>query len=123
MLTGVQLQPEEVMSFEVKFLSTNVPIGEALEVILQRLKDDTTLLNRTPLPPERITQLLELCLRTPTSPFAMNSSNSRMDQQRDPQSHLHVVANVYMEMFEEQALKLADDTHPYQTRAKRDDAS
>ena len=123
MLRGVQLQPEEVKSFEVKFLSTNVPIGEALEVILQRLKDDTTLLDRTPLPPERITQLLELCLRTPTSPFAMNSSNSRMDQQWGPWSHLPVVANIYMEMFEEQALKLADDTHPYQTRAKRDDAS
>ena len=53
-----------MVSFDIKSLFTNVPVDEALEVILQRLTEDETLADRTALTPEQITHLLELCLKT-----------------------------------------------------------
>ena len=41
-------------------LSTNVPVGEAISVIRERLRKDETLQDRTPLSPD----LLEMCLKS-----------------------------------------------------------
>ena len=50
-----------MVSFDVKSLFTNVPVGEALKVTLKNLREDSTLKDRTLLPPEHIAHL-ELCL-------------------------------------------------------------
>ena len=109
MLSEVCLQPEEVMvSFDVKSLFTNVPVSEALEVTLQGLREDSALKDRTLLPPERITHLLELCLRTTyftfRSEFFQQQDGAAMGSPVSP-----VDANIYMEMFEDQALSSAQN--------------
>ena len=55
-----------LVSFDVVSLLTNVPIhvGEAVKVIQEMLRDDENLVMHTPLSPDRIWELLELCLRS-----------------------------------------------------------
>ena len=72
-------------------------------MIHQRLSEDETLEDRTTLTPGQITHFLELCLKTTYFCF-----REEYHQQKDgaamgsPVSP--VVANIYMEMFEEMAL-------------------
>ena len=54
---------EILVSYDVSALFTSVPVDKALQVIQERLLNDTSLLDRTPLSPERRTRLLELCLK------------------------------------------------------------
>ena len=95
------------MSFHIKSLFTNVPVDEALEVVLRCLQDDDTLMDRTELPPERLTHLLELRTTyfTFQGSFYEQKDGAAMGSPVSP-----VVANIYMEMFEELALRTA--THP-----------
>ena len=63
MMREVKLSEDESMvSFDVKSLFTNVPIGEALEVVHKGLMENDTLMDRTVLPPQNVTHLLEMCL-------------------------------------------------------------
>ena len=55
---------ESLVSFDVTSLFTNVPIGEAVEIIRDRLREDEDLVERTPLSPDRIAELLGLCLKS-----------------------------------------------------------
>ena len=55
---------ESLVSFDVTSLFTNVPIGEAIDVIRDRLREDEDLTERTPLSPDRIAELLGLCLKS-----------------------------------------------------------
>ena len=103
----IQIQPNEVMvSFDIKSLSTNVLVDVALEVILQRLTEDETLEDRTALTPEQVAHLLELCLRSTyfsfREEFYQQTDSAAMSSPVSP-----VVANLYMEMFEEMALIMA----------------
>ena len=100
----IELRSNEVMvSFDVKSLFTTVPVDEAIEVILQKLSEDKTLEDRTALSPEQITKLLELCLRTTyfsfRGEFYRQRDGAAMGSPVSP-----VVANIYMEMFEEMVL-------------------
>jgi hypothetical protein len=64
-LRNVNVSDNEIMaSFDVTALFTNVPIKESIEIIRQRLMEDTTLKDRTNLTVAQITQLLECCLTT-----------------------------------------------------------
>ena len=45
-------------------LFANVPIGEAVEVIRSKLREDEDLAERTPLSLDRIAELLDFCLRS-----------------------------------------------------------
>ena len=103
------LEGETMVSFDVKSLFTNVPVDETLEVVLRCLQDDDTLMDRTELPPERLTHLLELCLRTTYFTF-QGSFYEQKDGAAMGSPVSPVVANIYMEMFEELALRTA--THP-----------
>ena len=47
-----------MVSFDVKSLFTNVPVGEDLDVIREKLIADDTLVKRTALSPSQIIKLL-----------------------------------------------------------------
>ena len=65
MMKDVCLAEDEMLvSFDVVSLFTNVPIEEAVDTIEERLRKDVSLEMRIPLSPERIAELLELCLRS-----------------------------------------------------------
>ena len=59
---------EALVSFDVISLFTNFPIDEAVNVIHRKLaeeeEEEEDLVERTPLPVERISELLELCLKS-----------------------------------------------------------
>ena len=100
------LRSSEVMvSFDIKSLFTKVPVEEALQVIQQKLEEDETLGDRTALTPDQVTKLLELCIKTTyffRGEFYMQTDRAAMGSPVSP-----VVANIYMEMFEELALRTA----------------
>lgn len=65
MISEERVNRDELMvSFDVKSLFTNVPVGEALDVIYEKLIPDDTLEERTALTPPQIIKLLHICLRT-----------------------------------------------------------
>ena len=78
---------------------------KSLKVTLQKLREDSALKDRTLLPPEHIAHLLELCLQTAyytfRSEYYQQEDGAAMGSPVSP-----VVANIYMEMFEDQALSL-----------------
>ena len=53
---------ETMVSFDVSSLFTNVPIGEAVDIIKDRLEEDDSLEDRTPLSPGRVAELLYVCV-------------------------------------------------------------
>ena len=95
-----------LVSFDVSSLFTNVPIDEAVQVIRDRLRGDETLMNRTTLSPDRVAELLEACLRSTYFCYGGEFYEQREGAAMgSPVSA--VVANLYMEFFEELALKSA----------------
>ena len=65
MMKDVHLAKDEVLvSFDVVSLFTNVPVGEALHVIQETLREDESLRDRTPLSAGRIAELLEMCQKS-----------------------------------------------------------
>ena len=50
------------MSFDVSSLFTNVPIDEAVLFIHEKLLNNETLMDRTNLTPDQISELLQICL-------------------------------------------------------------
>ena len=97
---------ESLISFDVTSLFTNVPIGEAVEIIHDRLREDEDLVERTPLSPDRIAELLGLCLKS-----TYFSDSGEFYEQREGAAMgspvYAVIANLYMEFFEELALESA----------------
>ena len=95
---------ESLVSFDVTSLFTNVPIGE---VIRGKLWEDDNVIERRPLSPDRIAELLGLYLRS-----TYFSYGGEFDKQRDgtamgsPLSA--VVANLYMEF----SRSLLSSQHP-----------
>jgi hypothetical protein len=62
---GKTLKADQVLvSFDVVSLFTNIPVDLAIKVATKRLRQDATLLPRTSLPVEDITDLLSFCLNT-----------------------------------------------------------
>ena len=65
MMSGLSVEEDEILvSFDMSTLFTNVPIDEAVRVIHDRLRNDETLCDRTTLSPDRVAELLEVCLRS-----------------------------------------------------------
>ena len=67
-----------------------------MQVIQAKLREDDSLAERTPLSPDRVAELLDMCLRS--TYFSYSS------EQREGAA---MVANLYMEFFEELALESA----------------
>ena len=117
---------EILVSYDVSALFTSVPVDKALQVIQERLSNDTSLSDRTPLSPERITRLLELCLKCTyfvyDGTYYLQIHGAAMGSPVSP-----IVCNLYMEHFESLALTTAlhprgwwlryvDDTHTKQLK-------
>ena len=62
-LHGKKLEAGEIItSYDVKALFTPVPVQSAIQIVKQRLQQDTTLPQRTSMSIPQITSLLEFCL-------------------------------------------------------------
>ena len=102
-----RIQVKEIMvSFDVESLFTNVPIEDAVKAALRKLENDPGLPDRTNLTPTQIADLLNFVLRS--TYFQYNGS---IYEQKDgaamgsPVSA--VIANIFMEDFEERAIESA----------------
>ena len=64
-MVGLSIEENKMLvSFNVTYLFTNVLIDEAVEVIRDKLQGDEALVNRATVSPDRVTELLEACLRS-----------------------------------------------------------
>ena len=102
-----RIQEKEIMvSFDVESLFTNVPIEDTVKAALRKLENDPGLADRTNLTPTQIADLLNFVLRS--TYFQYNGS---IYEQKDgaamgsPVSA--VIANIFMEDFEERAIASA----------------
>ena len=94
---------EIMVSFDVESLFTNVPIDAAVQATLQKLENDPTLADRTTLTPAQIADLLSFVLRS--TYFQYNGSIYEQQEGAAMGSPVSaVIANLYMESFEEQAI-------------------
>jgi len=103
-LREVQVDQDDILvSFDVVSLFTKVPIDEAIEVVVMRLKDDDTLVERTSIPADDICSLASLCLKSTFFQFEdqlyEQIEGAAMGLPLSP-----IIANIYMEHFEELAL-------------------
>ena len=106
-MRDVTINPDEsLVSFDVSSLFTNVPIGEAVEVIRSKLGEDEDLAERPPLSPDRIAEVLDLCLRSTYFSYGGELYEQREGAAMGSPVSV-VVANLYMEFFEELALESA----------------
>ena len=104
-IDDITLEQDDVLvSYDVRSLFTNVPVDEAIEVIFGMLVDDESLLDRTTLDARRIADLLELCLKSTYFGYqGMFYEQLEGAAMGSPVSA--VVANLYMEHFENMALR------------------
>ena len=107
---NLTLAPEECLSsYDVSALFTSVPVDPALRVIKNLLEKDPTLKNRTVLPEKDIILLLEFCFKNTYFSF-QNQFYEQVKGVAMGSLVSPIVANLYMEYFEEKALSTAP--HP-----------
>ena len=105
--TGLK-QGECIISYDVAALFTSVPIQPVLNIIREKLANDTALHQRTSMTIDHITTLLEFCL-TSTSFVLQGQYYQQMEGAAMGSPLSPIVANIFMESFEQQAL----DTAPH----------
>ena len=97
-----------LVSFDIKNLFTNVPIPETMSRVAALLHADNGLEDRTTMSATTICKPTELCLRTTYfefhEEFYEQVNGAAMGSPLSP-----VIANIYMEGFEEEAINTADD--------------
>ena len=102
-------QGESIISYDVTSLFTSVPIQPVLNIIHQRLTTDQDLKNRTSMTIKHIINLLEFCLNSTSFVFQgqyyQQMEGAAMGSPLSP-----IVANIFMEQFEKEALETAP--HP-----------
>ena len=100
---------ETIISYDVISLFTSVPIQSALDIIQQRLTIDQDLHKRTSMTIKQIISLLEFCLNS-TSFMFQGQHYQQMEGAAMGSPLSLIVANIFMEHFEKQALESAP--HP-----------
>ncbi|XP_072020493.1 uncharacterized protein [Amphiura filiformis] len=94
---------ECLLSYDVTALFTSVPVDESLRIIHDLLTNDTSLPERTSLTPQQISDLLGVCLKTTyfihNGAFYSQCEGAAMGSPVSP-----IIANLFMEHFEELAL-------------------
>ena len=103
-LQGKRLEPGEVFtSFDVKALFTSVSVLPPLQIVKQRLQQDTTLPQRTSMSILQITSLLQFCLNN--TYFLFQGKYYEQVQGAAMASPISpLIANIFMEEFEVKAL-------------------
>ena len=101
-------QGECIISYDVAALFTSVPIQPVINIIQQRLAKDTELQQRTSMSINHITTLLEFCLKS-TSFVFQGQCYQQMEGAAMGSPLSPIVANIFMEKFEKEAL----DTAPH----------
>ena len=100
---------EELRSYDVTALFTSVPVNKALRIIQARLEQDKTLKDRTRLSSKQVTSLLGVCLKCTyfvyNGVYYQQIHGAAMGSPVSPK-----VCNLYMEDFEQKAIKSAP--HP-----------
>ena len=114
-ISSEKIQDNEIMvSFDVESLFTNVPIEGAVQAARRKLESDPGLADRTTLTPAEIADLLNFLLRS--TYFLYNGSIYEQQEGAAMGSPVSaVIANLYMEAFEEQAIEFA----PYKPKIWR----
>ena len=102
--TILYLDNEIMISFDLEWLFTNVPINVAVQAALQKLETDPSLADRTTLTPAEIADLLTFVLRS--TYFQYNGSIYEQREGSTMGSPVSaVIANLYMESFQQQAIR------------------
>ena len=100
---------ECITSYDVSALFTSIPIPSALDIINNKLQDDTDLHNRTKMSTHNIIELLDFCLNNTffifQGVFYQQIKGAAMGSPVSP-----IVANIFMKAFEARALATA--LHP-----------
>ena len=104
-IKGIHLGQDQCMiSYDVKALFTSVPTSKAITIIKQLLEQDQELQQRTSLSIENILSLLEFCIISTyfsfQGKFYEQLEGAAMGSPLSP-----IVANLYMESFEVEALR------------------
>ena len=96
-------QGRVITSFDVKALFTSVPVHPAIQIVKQRLQQDTTLSQRTSMSIPQITSLLEFCL---TNTYFLFQVKYYEQVQGAPMGSpiSPLIANIFMEEFAVKAL-------------------
>ncbi len=96
-------ESEEMVSYDVTALFTSFPVSDSLTIIRGKLERDSSLSNRTSLTVDNIIELLKCCLNTTyflyDGEFYTQTEGAAMGSPVSP-----LVANLFMEDFEERAL-------------------
>ena len=97
---------ECIMSYDVAALFASIPVKSALEVVKKKLEQDTELHQRTTMTTQNIMDLLEFCLCNTyflfQGKYFEQTQGAAMGSPVSP-----VLANLYMESFENRALSSA----------------
>ena len=104
-LQDKKLQPGEVItSFNVKALFTSVPVQPSIQIVKNRLQQDTSLPQRTAMSIPQITSLLEFCL-THTYFLFQGKYYEQVQGAAMGSPISPLIANIFMEEFEVKALQ------------------
>ena len=97
---------ECIMSYDVAALFTSIPVKPAIEVVKKKLEQDTELHQKTTMSTQNILDLLEICLCNTYFLFqGQYYEQTQGEAMGSPVSP--VLANLYMEAFEDKALSTA----------------
>ena len=97
---------ECIMSYDVAALFTSIPVKPAIEVVKKKLEQDTELHQKTTMSTQNILDLLEFCLCNTYFLFqGQYYEQTQGEAMGSPVSP--VLANLYMEAFEDKALSTA----------------
>ena len=98
-----------MVSFDVKTLFTSVPIQPAITIIKKLLEEDQSLQQRTTMSVNNIICLLEFCLKSTYFTY-QGQHFEQLEGAAMGSPFSPIVANLYMENFEEKAISTAP--HP-----------
>ena len=102
-ISDAPIHSNQMVSFDVVSLFTKVPIHETLSVVRDKLTADSLLEERTCILIDNLIEMLTFCVETAI--FGMGSDIYKQEEGLAMGSPLSpVLANIYMEYFEEMAL-------------------